>query len=181
VLPKLVHLDGGTPTGLTIDPSGNLYGTTFAGGGGSQTGLQEGVVFKVDPAGNFSVLYSFTGLSDGGNPEGGVVVDAVGNLYGTTYSGGLGAGTVFKIDTTGAYSVLHAFWASSDGGYPYAGVTLDAADNIYGTCAGGGPQGGGTVFKLDATGKFSLLHAFAAGPATGSPMAYPPWSVCPAF
>jgi uncharacterized repeat protein (TIGR03803 family) len=127
-------------------------------------------VFKQDAAGNFSVLYSFTGLSDGGSPEAGMVVDAAGNLYGTTHSGGLGAGVAFKIDTTGAYSVLHAFLASSDGGYPYAPVTLDAGGNLYGTCSGGGPQGGGTVFKLEASGKFSVLYAFAAGPA-GSPMA----------
>lgn len=163
--------DGALPTGLAIDPAGNLYGTTGAGGTGSQTGLQEGVVFKLDAAGNFSVLYSFTGLSDGGNADGGVVLDAAGNLYGTTHSGGLGAGTVFKIDTTGVYSVLHAFSANTDGGYPDAGVTLDAAGNLYGTCPAYGPHGGGTVFKLDASANFSVLYAFAGGSTVGTPMA----------
>jgi uncharacterized repeat protein (TIGR03803 family) len=93
--------DGGLPTGIAVGPAGYLYGTTFAGGVGSQTRVQEGDVFKLDTAGNFSLLYSFTGLSDGGSPEGGVVLDAAANLYGTTYSGGLGAGVVFEIDTAG--------------------------------------------------------------------------------
>jgi uncharacterized repeat protein (TIGR03803 family) len=163
--------DGGLPTGVAIDPAGNLYGTTAAGGSGSQTGLQEGVVFELDPAGDFSVLYSFTGLSDGGNPDGGVVLDAAGNMYGNAHYGGLGAGTVFRIDTTGAYSVLHAFLASADGGYPHAGVTLDAAGNLYGTCPAYGPRGWGTVFKLDASGSFSVLYAFAGGPTVGGPIA----------
>jgi uncharacterized repeat protein (TIGR03803 family) len=165
--------DGAFPTGLALDSAGNLYGTAAFGGAGSQTGLQEGVVFKLDTAGNFSVVYSFTGLSDGGVPDGGVVLDAAGNLYGTTYAGGLGypgAGVVFKIDTTGAYSVLHAFLASTDGGYPRAGVTLDAAGNIYGTCPGYGPHGGGTVFRLDASANFTLLYAFAGGSTAGSPI-----------
>jgi uncharacterized repeat protein (TIGR03803 family) len=128
-------------------------------------------VFKIDVAGHFSLLHSFTGLSDGGNPEAGVVRDRAGNLYGTTYNGGLGAGVVFKIDTSGAYSVLHAFWASTDGGYPDAGVTLDAAGSLYGTCSGYGPQGGGTVFRLDASGNFSLVYAFPGGFGAGAPEA----------
>ncbi len=158
--------DGSFPTGVAIDSSGNLYGTAALGGAGSQTGIQEGVVFKIDTAGNFSVLHSFTGLTDGGVPDGGVAIDSAGNLYGTTNSGGLGypgAGVVFKIDTTGAYSVLHGFLASTDGGYPQAGVTLDPAGNIYGTCSGYGPQGGGTVFKLDSAGSFSVVYAFKLG------------------
>jgi len=166
--------DGSFPTGIALDSSGNLYGTTEFGGEGSQTGIQEGVVFKIDAAGGFSLLHSFTGLSDGGNPEGGVVLDPAGNLYGTTNLGGLGnpgAGVVFRIDTTGAYSVLHAFLAYTDGGYPMAGVTLDSAGNLYGTCGGYGPQNGGTVFEVDAAGNFSVLYAFVGGAAAGFPYA----------
>jgi uncharacterized repeat protein (TIGR03803 family) len=166
--------DGGFPTGIALDSAGNLYGTAEFGGEGSQTGLQEGVVFKVDAAGSFSLLHSFTGLSDGGNPDGGVVLDQAGNLYGTTNSGGFGdpgAGVVFKIDTSGSYSVLHAFSAATEGGHPYAGVTLDAAGNLYGTCSGDGPRSGGTVFELDAAGNFSVLYAFLGGVFAGFPFA----------
>ena len=163
--------DGALPNGVVLDAAGNLYGTTFSGGNGSQTGLQEGVVFKIDATGKFSLLHSFTGLSDGGNPEAGVVRDKAGNLYGTTINGGLGAGVVFKITPVGTYSVLHAFWASTDGGYPYAPVTLDTGGFLYGTCSGYGPGGAGTVFKLDASGNFSLVYAFPGGFGAGAPMA----------
>jgi uncharacterized repeat protein (TIGR03803 family) len=164
--------DGAVPKGLAIDSAGNLYGTTADGGEGSQTGLQEGVVFKIDAAGKFSLLHSFTGLWDGGNPEAGVVRDRAGNLYGTANSGGLGVGVVFKIDAAGAYSVLHTFLASTDGGSPYSGVTLDATGYLYGTCQGYGPQGGGTAFKLDAAGNFSVVYAFGQGlTGYGYPMA----------
>ncbi len=163
--------DGALPVGITLDSAGNLYGTTFSGGKGSQNGVQDGVVFKLDAAGKFSVLYSFTGLSDGGNPEAGVVLDKAGNLYGTTSNDGLGAGVVFKISTGGVYSVLHTFSASTDGGAPYGGLTLSPAGYLYGTCTGYGPKGGGTVFKLDALGNFSVVYAFSGGSTVGNPMA----------
>ncbi len=143
---------------LAIDPAGNLYGT----GSGSYL---EGSIDKLDTNGNFTVLHDFTGYSDGGSPNG-VVLDAVGNLYGTTHLGGIGypgVGVVFKIDTSGAFSVLHAFLASTDGGYPFAGVTLDGKGNIYGTCSAFGPTGGGTVYKIDAAGTFSVVSALPPG------------------
>jgi len=161
--------DGAIPTGIALDSAGNLYGTAALGGTGSLTGTQEGVVFEIDAAGNFSVRYSFTGLSDGGLPEGGVVLDSAGNLYGTTLYGGVGAGVIFKIDPAGAYSVLHTF-QGLDGGDPYAGVTLDSAGNLYGTCEAGGPKDGGTVYKLDAAGNYSVVYAFPQSPA-GTPLA----------
>jgi uncharacterized repeat protein (TIGR03803 family) len=161
--------DGAIPTGIALDSAGNLYGTTAEGGTGSRTDAQEGVVFEIDAAGNFSVLYSFTGLSDGGQPEGGVALDRAGNLYGTTLYGGVGGGVIFKIETAGAYSVLHTF-QGSDGYDPYAGVTLDSTGNLYGTCEAGGPQDGGTVYKLDTAGNFSVLYAFPQSPA-GTPLA----------
>jgi uncharacterized repeat protein (TIGR03803 family) len=162
--------DGGNPTGIAVDAAGNLYGTASAGGTGSQTDAQEGVVFEIDAAGNFSVLYSFTGLSDGGVPDGGVVLDSAGRIYGTTIYGGAGGGVIFRIDTAGAYSVLHTF-QGSDGEYPFAGVTLDRGGNVYGTCEAGGPEGWGTIYKLTPAGDFSVVFAFEEGPAgSGSPM-----------
>jgi uncharacterized repeat protein (TIGR03803 family) len=87
--------DGGHPHGrLARDVAGNLYGTTAA----FPDVNSAGTVFKLDSNGNFSVLYVFTGNPDGGDPEAGVVLDAAGNLYGTTAGGGTnGAGTIFKI------------------------------------------------------------------------------------
>jgi uncharacterized repeat protein (TIGR03803 family) len=116
----------------------------------------------------FTLLYSFTGGTDGGNPSGGLVLDAVGNLYGTTSGGGviggtckilLGCGTVFKLDTSGKETVLYSFTGQADGTSPSAGLILDAAGNLYGTTPGGGASGSGTVFKLDKTGTFTVLHS----------------------
>ena len=81
---------------LILDSTGNLYGTANSGGSANA-----GVVFKLDTAGHETVLYSFTGGADGANPNGGVIRDSAGNLYGTTYNGGTsGAGVVFKLDTS---------------------------------------------------------------------------------
>jgi len=161
--------DGGVPNGLAIDSVGNLYGTASQGGIGV-SGYQ-GLVFELDVAGNFSVLYSFAGFPDGSAPQAGVVLDAAGNVYGTTSSGGeSGDGTIFKIDANGDYSVLYSL-SYSDGSDPVDAPTLDAAGNLYGTCSNGGPNRGGTLFKLDAAGNFSVLYSFFGGIGLGSPLA----------
>jgi uncharacterized repeat protein (TIGR03803 family) len=106
--------DGFPQDGVVRDSSGNLYGTTQNGGPDNA-----GTVFKIDPAGEKTVLYSFTGSTDGGYPMAGVVLDTEGNLYGTTFGGGSsGAGTVFKVDPIGEETVFYAFTGSTDGGYP---------------------------------------------------------------
>src|SRR5208282_3849903 len=93
-----------------------------------------GVVFKVDPSGNETVLYTFTGGADGGYPLAGVIRDSAGNLYGTTNGGGAsGAGVVFKVDTSGNETVLYTFTGGSDGGSPWGGVIRDSKGNLYGT------------------------------------------------
>jgi len=152
--------DGAYPfAGLVRDATGNLYSTTVGGGIHSA-----GTVFKVDKAGTETVLYSFTGGVDGLNPFAGLVLDAAGNLYGTTkYGGTSGAGTVFKVDTTGKETVLHNFLGGADGQYPSAGLVLDAAGNLYSTTVGGGTSGDGTVYKVDPTGKHTVLHSFRGG------------------
>src|ERR1022692_438260 len=78
-----------------------------------------GIVYKVDPAGHETVLYSFTGGADGGYPEAGVILDSAGNLYGTTVNGGIaGLGVVYKVDTAGHETVLHSFTGGADGALP---------------------------------------------------------------
>jgi uncharacterized repeat protein (TIGR03803 family) len=160
--------DGAIPSGgLVLDQSGNLYGTTADGGldGNCYDNPTCGTVFKLDPQGNETVLYSFTGGADGENPFAGVIRDAAGNLYGTTIAAGAyDSGTVFKIDSTGVFSVLYTFTGGADGESPNAGVIRDAAGNLYGTAAGGGYRHGGVVFKLDPAGNETVLHAFTGRP-----------------
>ena len=149
--------DGRSPYGgLTLDAAGNLYGTTRFGGA-----ADSGVVFKLDTAGHETVLYSFTGGVYGANPYAGVILDADGNLYGTTLNGGAGhAGVVYKLDPSGNQIVLHTFGASGDGLWPWAPVVRDAAGNLYGTTHNGGSADLGTVYKLDAAGNETILHSF---------------------
>jgi uncharacterized repeat protein (TIGR03803 family) len=141
-------LDGGFPQygSLVQDSQGNLYGTTYAGGA---SGL--GAVFRVTPTGQETPLYSFTGQnSDGLFPLGGVILDAQGNIYGTTNQGGSGFGIVYSISPSGAETILHTFagTSGSDGAYPSSGLVFDSNGILYGTTGGGGKFGSGTVFKL---------------------------------
>jgi uncharacterized repeat protein (TIGR03803 family) len=150
--------DGASPlAGVTLDPAGNLYGTTSAGGGPNNYGT----VFKIDTGGNETVLHAFAGGADGQDPEGGLVRDFAGNLYGTTNVGG-GDGNVFKIDAAGNYSVLFNF-NQTDGQYPSGGLLRDSAGNLYGTTIFGGEYNWGTVFKLDTMGNETVLYSFTGG------------------
>jgi len=155
--------DGANPyAGVVLDAAGNLYGTTYAGGVANA-----GVVFKVTPSEQETILYAFTGGTDGANPYAGVVFDASGNLYGTTKNGGAGgfypAGVVFKLSTTGQETVLYSFTGVTFAtfAYPYGGVIFDADGNLYGTASEGGEWGGGGVYKLDSSGTLTLLANFA--------------------
>lgn len=163
--------------GLLRDASGNLYGTTENGGKAMKTcgGVQGGgcgTVFKVDKAGKGTVLYKFKGTPDGYNPQALLVKDAGGNLYGTPYIGGAnGLGAVFKLDTNGKETILHSLAGPPEGGgdgaFSYDGVIRDAAGNLYGVTAAGGAYGAGAVYKLDTSGKETLLHSFAGYPSDG--------------
>ena len=166
--------DGSAPVAPVImDSAGNLYGTT-AGGGNTTCNSGCGTVFKLDTSGKETVLHQFVG-SDGAFPAGGLVMDASGNLYGTTVSGGsgglcknFGCGTVFKIDAAGNFTVLHAFSETgSDGGNPTSGLILDSSNNLYGTTGWGGAYGTGTVFMMDTSGNNEvLLHSFTGSDGT---------------
>jgi uncharacterized repeat protein (TIGR03803 family) len=149
--------DGINPNGVILDAAGNLYGTTVFGGAHTW-----GTVFMLDPTGKETVLYSFAYGADGGNPMGGLVRDAAGNLYGTTQIGGgpANAGTIFKVDPTGKETVLHSFSQPGDGGYPQSGMVRDGAGNLYGSTTLGGTIGDGTVFKYDTAGNETVLHSF---------------------
>ncbi len=190
---------GYVPNGdLVFDKSGNLYGATIFGGTKGTTcdpyyGGQCGVVFEISPpkqkggAWTQKVLHNFAGIAngqqtgDGANPNGGLVLDGKGSVYGTTYIGGYncphnsnqGCGTAFELKPPtkkgGAWreTVLHHFNRSnSDGGNPMAGMVFDVKGRPYGTTLNGGPDGGGNVFRLTPrpknTGPWTetVLHAF---------------------
>jgi uncharacterized repeat protein (TIGR03803 family) len=184
--------DGGVPlAGLILDAGGNLYGTASQGGRtGRSCGLVGcGVVFKLNPAGQETVLHTFTGPPDGATPLASLAQDSAGNLYGTTELGGAGCyghisvygcGTVFKLDRQGHETILYSFTQASDGGSPQAGVVLDPGGNVYGTTTNGGSNlycalgngfGCGVVFKVDPLGNETVLHAFPGGAAGAVPFA----------
>jgi len=187
---KIIHAfgvgDGRYPTGgLVFDTNGSLYGAAPQGGAGWDIG---GVIFQLTPAQDGSwketIIYSFAGGDCNGPevPNGDLVFDEAGYLYGTTYEGtavprGCGAGTVFRLAPPqhGGYWIaqyLYSFGSvenRADGFYPSAGVILDSAGNIYGTTSSGGdttcrPVGGcGGVFKLDPGRNETLLYSFKGG------------------
>ena len=179
--------DGLSPlAGLVTDATGNLYGTThgfISASPGADPASNYGTVFRLSPDGSGgyteSVLYTFQGAADGGNPQAGaLIIDANGALYGTTSLGGL---TVFKLtpNGTGAYaeSVLHQFPTGPTGPYPpAASLTMDATGNLYGTIYNGpGTSSVGSVFKLTADGSggyaASILYSFQGGAGGAYPAA----------
>ena len=171
--------DGKIPQSqLLRDAAGNLYGTALGGGDSNL-----GVAFEISSAGEFAILHSFAGGQDGETPLGGLVMDAQGNLYGTTEIGGgsgctlhLGCGTVFKIDSSGQETVLYSFAGGADGSSPQSDLLLDRAGNLYGTTVVGGGSGCqgngcGTIFKVDANGVETVLYRFTGGSDGANPVA----------
>jgi uncharacterized repeat protein (TIGR03803 family) len=161
------NTDGGSVNGpLVLDSQGNLYGVVSTGGDD-----YKGNVFELSPSQEggwtLTVLYSFTAGSDGGYPQGGVILDKAGNLYGTTYYGGLlsdcsgaGCGVVFELspglDGTWTETVLHSF-TETEGALPNSELVFGARGILYGTTSAGGTStncegspanGCGTVFRL---------------------------------
>ncbi len=167
-------VDGQGPMGgLIVDTSGSFYGTTPFGGED-----ESGTIFEITKSGKESVLYSFTGESDGARPYSGVIRDASGNLYGVAYFGGTsactgGCGTIFELSTSGALNVLYSFTGKDDGGNPIGGMVMDGSGSLYGTAQNygnlscnkrGGNPGCGTVFQLNAKHELKVLHEFAGSP-----------------
>jgi uncharacterized repeat protein (TIGR03803 family) len=176
---KVVHIfgkgtDGQTPyAGLIQDSNGTRYGTTFGGGTGK---YDPGTLYTLSSTGKESVIYNFcrkTNCADGSSPQGGVIQDPAGNFYGTTrFGGAYGDGTIYKITPSGQETVLHSFAGGNDGQGPVGSLIEDSKGNFYGTTLlGGGAADVGTVFKLDSSGKTSVLHGFTNGNDGGTPLA----------
>src|SRR4029077_1377633 len=178
--PQIIYMFAGGNDGeyvdsdLVIDGAGNLYGTSVQGG---QFG--SGTVFQVTPTANGSsthtVLYSFTGGADGGEPYKGVTLDSQGNLYGTAVTGGGGSceggcGVAYKLTNSGGVwtqTVIHTFTGGDDGSGPGTGLTLGPYGTLYGMTPTGGANGQGVVFLLrpmqDGAWNLKVIHAFTGG------------------
>ncbi len=171
VLHSFSGIEGVTPNALIQASDGYFYGTTRFGGTGDG-----GTIYRLDLAGNVTVLHSFSRCDPAGYmPFGALIVGADGRLYGTTNRGGQGNdctgtadnryGTVFSIGRSGgAVRVIHTFATIADGWQPSAGV-IEAADGaLYGVTRIGGtvtssqPEGRGVVFRVTKEGTFSVLH-----------------------
>lgn len=167
--------DGSSPNGgLILDSAGNLYGTTQFGGPSNR-----GVIFKLSPAGQQTILYTFTGSTDGGIPIGRLIGDGEGNLYGITSAGGdptCSCGTVFELTKSGSLQTLHAFLGGTDGaqnqGQAELGLVMVNGD-LYGSASFGGVSGCdgtlgcGVLFKVTLAGVETVLHRFS-GQADGA-------------
>jgi len=167
--------DGGQPGNgdLVFDPAGNLYGTTLL------RGFEDnGVVYELMPSGGGwteSVVYSFTGANDGSTPNGGVIFDKAGNLYGTTTNGGTyGNGTVYQLTPSGSgwvKNILYSFHGGGDGANPIGGLIFDQSGNLYGTTGYGGSGFGGVVFELtpsNGSWTYTTLYGFTRS-GSGTP------------
>lgn len=137
--------DGAQPLGPPVQaPDGYFYGTASSGGASG-----EGVIYRVSAAGDYSVLYSFTGGVDGGSPRASLIVGKDGNLYGSTYLGGSsGFGTLFRVTTAGVLTTLHSFTGKVDGSFVEAPLVETQAGTFFGVTDTGGAHGLGTIFKL---------------------------------
>ena len=159
--------DGYFPSSLIQGTDGNFYGTTQQGGSTNQ-----GTVFRITPAGAETILYSFTGGADGGQPQAALIQGSDGNFYGTSIVGGLHSqGTVFKITPSGLQTALYSFSGGVDGGQSQAPLIQGGDGNFYGTTSNGGANGAGAVFKITPSGVESVLYSFAGGADGGFPRA----------
>jgi uncharacterized repeat protein (TIGR03803 family) len=174
-----VCTDGAYPyAGLVYDGVSNFYGTTQDGG----PDLNGGTIYQLTHTSSgwtHTVIYAFTGGSDGSNPVGPLVFDQAGNLYGVASTGGRGFGTVFELTPSNGswtFQVIYTFQGGNDGlvGIDSGGLAVDAHGNLYGTTEMGGTAGFGTVFELTpSNGSWTkaTLYSFAGGNDAADPLA----------
>lgn len=180
VLYSFLGKDGSAPNWLIQGRDGFFYGTTQEGGPHSELDNGAGVIFKLDSAGNLTVLHNF-GVIDGYIP-GGLMQAQDGSFYGTTMAGGqstgAGAGTLFRMDANGTLTTLHAFDGTQtccDGSTPDGPPIQGTDGNFYGVTFSGGairdqdhPGGFGTVYRYSpATSSLTIIHSFSGTDGNG--------------
>jgi len=158
--------DGGLPLGSpAIDGTGNLYVTTYAGPVGAS-------IFKIAPNGVETLIHSFSG---GFGPNGGLTIDASGNMFGTATGGIYGYGSVFMISDSGVWSEIHSFTNGADGGCPLGNLALDSSGALYGTTSNNSNvscSGLGVVYRMtpnSGSWQFEILHTFTGTTDGGNP------------
>lgn len=156
--------DGGVPReSVTVDSSGNVFGTTYEGGA-----YNHGIVFELTASGVYRDLHDFGGsigtVQDGQFTASGVALDAHGNLFGVADEGGkYGGGIIWKLAPSGEYSIIHSFNGNDrlhDGEAPSGSVALDSQGDLFGSTVGGGPHLDGSVWEVEADGTFRILRFF---------------------
>ncbi len=165
---KYPCVDGFYPKAPPVEGrDGNFYGTTAF----SNDGTNDGVVYKVTPAGAYTILHRFVYTAGGFNPQAPLILGSDGNFYGTTYVGGktlsstcvggyYTCGTVFKMTPSGTVTFLYEF-DKTHGAAPLAPVVQGSDGNFYGTTSqGGDANGDGVIFKLTPQGQLTVLHTF---------------------
>ncbi len=157
--------DGANCYGSLVKGSdNNFYGTT---NGGGTTG--NGTIFKITPAGVYTVLRQMNQSTDGTHSQSDLIQATDGNFYGMAYSGGPNFnGTIFKITSTGTFTLLRSL-VSANGINPYGSLLQGTDGNFYGTTSTSGANSGGTIFKITPTGTLTVLHSLLPTTEGGSP------------
>ncbi len=156
---------------LTQGTDGNFYGTTELGGTSNL-----GTFFRVTPTGVYTVLYSFTGGTDGSRPLRGVVQGTNGYFYGVCNQGGsYSGGAIFRLTVSGATATVTPLYSFVpivlDGSNPLGSLVEASDGNFYGTTAGGGANGNGIIYRITPSGAYNRLYSFTGGTDGSSPVA----------
>jgi uncharacterized repeat protein (TIGR03803 family) len=167
ILASFMGSNGESPTGQLLYYRGNFYGTTMYGGDHAV-----GSVFRIDPRGHLTAIYSFKGPSSDGQLPVASLIEVNGRLYGTTAVGGrYNYGTVFELTLSGHERILHSFKGSPDAASPWAPL-IYYKGLLYGVTIGGGVGSqGGTIFSVDLQGHERVLHSFTTAAGGTAPYA----------